>query len=158
MTQKPDDGLRAIIRQHMPTHQGCPVQWVTIETGMTQGGVPDMHGTCRSHATWVECKATDAWKFTIRDLQVGFARVNWACGGRLFYAVRRRPLRAQEYGQDQLWVISGKYLDHLLQYGLRNAHAYEVDGSGVARGAHLLGRAGPASWDWERFGNLLFGG
>lgn len=156
MNQKPDDGLRAVIRQHLPAHRGRPVQWVTIETGMTQGGVPDMIGTC-GRMVWVECKATDAWKFAIRDLQIGFARTSRVCGGPLFYAVRRRPLRREEYGQDQLWLISAKHLDHVLEYGLRSAKSYEADADRTTRYAHRLGTGGPSTWDWQRFGDILFG-
>lgn len=157
MSQKPDDGLRAVIRQHLPTHRGRPVQWVTIETGMTQGGVPDMIGTCWGRTVWVECKATDAWKFAVRDLQVGFARANQVCLGRLVYAVRRRPLRREEYGQDQLWVVSGRHLDRVLRSGLRSEKSDDDDTHGEARWAHRLGTAGPASWDWDRFGVIVFG-
>lgn len=157
MTQRPDDGLRAVIRERMPTHRGRPVQWVTIETGMTQGGVPDMHGTCGGNMVWVECKATDAWMFRIRDLQIGFARTSQLCGGRLFYAVRRSPTRRQEQDQDQLWLVSAKHLDHLLRYGLRSAASEDRDTHNHMRRAHLLGTGGPASWDWDHFGRLLFG-
>lgn len=145
MNQRPDDGLRALLRQNLSVWRGSPVHWVTIETGLTQGGVPDLHGTCRGAATWVECKSTDAWAVSVRTLQVGFARTQHRCGGRLCFVTRRRPSAANSRGEDEVWWCPGEEIQSFCTLGLRSP------------GARLLGVGGPSCWDWDRLGLAIFG-
>lgn len=133
------------MRAHLSSWRGSPVHWVSIETGLTQAGVPDLHGTCRGASTWVECKSADAWALGIGTMQIGFARAEIACGGRVVYITRRRPTAAKRRGEDSLWLCDGAEVRALSVLGLRCPAAVR------------LGDGGPEGWDWDILGIRLFG-
>lgn len=155
--QRPDDGLRAIIRK-------CLVgpHWTTIETGTVQGGVPDLNGLFASGfirdglrtpklldaaEVWVECKATSGWAVTFRPLQVGWLTTRVRYGGRAFVAVRRHGGGGKRTPPfDELWLVDGAYAGDLAVHGLREMN---MDG--------LLGRwqGGEGKWDWKQFERAL---
>lgn len=131
--RSPDDGLRALLRSHLPM-----VQWTTIETGGTQSGVPDLEGFCRGAQFWVECKATRASALRFKPAQVGWHLRRAREGGTSFVAVRRRcnsgPHRE---ARDELHIYSGVLVQELVQEGL------------VATGALGKWAGGAGRWDWD---------
>jgi hypothetical protein len=138
--RRPDDGLRAVVRAHLPM-----VQWTTVETGATQGGVPDLEGCYRGAQAWVECKATSGWavKFSSPE-QVGWHLRRAREGGVSWVLVRRRHAGGPRRGPpvDQLWVVRGGEVGVLARNGLQGA-------------GQCLGDGGPSRWDWDLVLRLL---
>jgi hypothetical protein len=125
-----DGELRRLFRRHLPTFD-----FVSIETGLTAAGVPDLN-FCRDGVEgWIECKRSDAWRVRIEAAQVGWAERRLIHGGRVFAAVRRR--------REELWLYSGWALRPLLSQRLD-----EVTPLGWWAG-------GPGRWDWEEVSVLL---
>jgi hypothetical protein len=133
-----DDGLRGIIRAHLPR-----AHCVTIETGLTEPGVPDLNVCLRPEGAdvWIECKATDGWKPAVRPPQAGWMLARWAAGGRCAFAVRRRAAAGPRRGAavDELWLIAGCAARELKRAGLG-----ELPLSSIL----LVERGGPSAWNW----------
>jgi hypothetical protein len=125
-----DGGLRSLFRKHLPQ-----VDWLSVETAMTEGGVPDANGCVDGKEFWVEFKATRAWAVRVRPAQVGWIERRLRHGGRVFVAVRRQHAS----GSDELWLIQGGAVRGLRDYGLR-----------CAFGAMKFGTwdGGPTAWNW----------
>lgn len=147
--QKPDDGLRAIIRRSIAAH------WTTIETGAVQGGVPDLNGLLPFGVNlrppvevWLECKSTDAWAVTFRPLQVGWLTTRVRMGGRAFVAVRRRHGGGPRRGppSDELWLVDGAYAADLQVRGLQDMALAGVLG---------MWHGGETGWNWPQFEAIL---
>ncbi len=143
--RSPDDGLRALIRTHLPA-----AHWTTVESGALSPGTPDLEGCLDGVVSWVECKATSGWRVHLRPAQVGWHTRRARAGGRSFVAVRRRAAAGPRRGAavDELWVLVGRAAPLLLDAGI-NAPSLEP---------LLLGRTvgGPARWDWPRVAGWLF--
>lgn len=139
----PDDGLRALLRGRLP-HVG---QWVTIETGLVEQGVPDSNVIARlsGRETWIECKATDAWAVTLRPAQIGWIFTRARYGGNVIIAVRRRSRKPRKRvaPYDELRVVDGQYVRELSTEGLRGVPQMLVTGGG------------PGRWDWKKLEEIL---
>jgi hypothetical protein len=136
-----DDGLRRLFRQHL-----VGVHWASIETGITEPGVPDLNGCSQGVEFWVECKATSGWTVTLRPEQIGWLDRRTRAGGRTFVAVRRHcSAGAHRSMADEIWLYPGHVARRLELLGLKGLRPY----------AHFTG--GPANWDWERLGIILLG-
>lgn len=120
-----DGGLRKIFRKKLPF-----VHWTTIETGIIERGVPDMHGTWKGSSFWIENKRARGLEISLRPSQIGWLVRNARNGGRAFIAVRKK---------DTLWLFHGAHARTLARRGLRR----------VPKGA-LAGHwpGGPAGWPW----------
>ena len=121
-----DGGLRRLFRKHLPE-----VHWTTVETGLAESGVPDLHGMFFGCGFWIECKLARGWEVGLRPMQIGWIMRHERSGGHVVVAVRKR---------DELFLVRGAYADQARELGLR----------GLPRGA-LLGQwsGGPASWPWQ---------
>ncbi len=136
MSSKPDGGLRAEIRSRVKGPQ-----WVSIETGLTEQGVPDMNCAYRGHETWIECKRTKASAIKFQPNQLGWIMTRIRQGGRCLVAVRHlRKTSARLLPADSLYVYDGRVVIQLQQSGLA-----------VQDGLLMLSHGGPGAWDWERF-------
>jgi hypothetical protein len=143
MAGKPDAGLRAIIRQHL-RHIG---QWVSIETGLTEQGVPDTNVITRAagggRECWIECKRAEAWAVKFKPAQVGWLYTRWRYGGNAFVFTRRLPPPKRQLQFDDLYITSAEHVRELSQHGLQ-------------RVPHLLiAEGGPGQWPWEEIEGVL---
>jgi len=131
-----DGGLRRLFRARLPG------DWSSVETGMSEPGVPDSNFCIGGVEGWVEYKLVSGW--AIRRTRTLPAQVGWHLrrarnGGRTFVAVRRAPSSA-----DELWLFPGAQFRLLAAGGLRG-------------GADVLyrGIGGPARWDWREVKKVL---
>lgn len=137
--RKADDGLRAIIRAHLPM-----VHWSTIETGSTQSGVPDLEGCINGTQFWLECKHTNAYALRMGEFQVGWHARRWREGGVSFIAVRQHRLPGpRTTARDSLYLYPGSAVLELQSCGLRSPST--------------LGHweCGPSHWDWGAVQKIL---
>ena len=125
-----DGELRKIFRKHL---HGFDL--LAVETGGTSSGVPD-HNYCKSGVEgWIEMKAADHWRCTIRPMQIGWTERRLAHGGRVFCAVRR--------ASTELWFYHGSMLRRLASERLDVVPILGVWVNGAAQ------------WDWERIEEIL---
>jgi hypothetical protein len=139
-----DAGLRGVLRSHLG-HIG---QWVTIETGGTEGGVPDSNVFIKKTVhlpgrdVWIECKATTAFAVKFKPAQVGWLFTRWRLGGVAFIATRRMN-ETRQGATDELYVTSAEHVMQLSRYGLTSV-------------PHLLvASGGPGQWPWVKVENVL---
>ncbi len=141
-----DGGLRSLFRKNL-----LAVDWLSVETAATEGGVPDSNGCLGGAEFWVEHKSTDGWTPAVCPAQVGWALRRARHGGRVFFAVRRVHPGGRHRGPavDELWLVAGAAARELKSRGLR----------GLPRGA-VLGHwhDGPSRWDWGAILRVLVGG
>ena len=126
---KSDGGLRAEFRARLRSLG----HWVSIETGASEQGVPDLN-CCVSGGRefWIECKLTTGWTCPLRPAQVGWIMTRIRKGGRVFVATRRKS----KSGADELWLHDGSAAPDLKQNGLRSGSPLE------------MWEGGPGRWDW----------
>src|SRR5215475_5876721 len=119
-----DGNLRAMFRANLPDFD-----WLSVETHGTSRGVPDSNYCVDGKEGWIELKACDGWRVSIRPEQAAWAELRLRKGGRVFLAVRR--------AKKELWLFSGAAMRLLIDARL-DATA-------------PLGRweGGPRSWDWR---------
>jgi hypothetical protein len=138
VSSKTDGGLRGIIRTHLPWWQ-----WNSIETGMTEQGVPDMEGAHKGHVIWIENKKSDAWAVQVEIAQIGWHLRRAAEGGKSFIAVRR--MNTTKVGSvDELWLMRGDEIRNLNKHGLQGV------GSRI-----VFDDFGPEKWDWKTIDKYL---
>lgn len=128
---------RAIIRSH----------WTTIETGDTQGGVPDSHVTLDHTMVFVEFKRTTGNTVKFRPLQAGWHLSCAHYGGRSLIAVRREYAGTRILPPaDELYIVAGAAIERLRDDGL----------AGLAQG-DIRGKwsGGPSGWDWSEVRGIL---
>lgn len=115
------------------------VQWTSVETGLTQAGVPDSEGAYRGAQWWIECKATSGWAVGLEVFQIGWHLRRAREGGTSFVAVRRATTAGPRRGAavDELWLFRGSDVAELKNKGLRG-------------GSQALGKwsGGPSRWNW----------
>lgn len=142
----PDDGLRALFRQHLRR-----VHWTTVESGALAPGTPDSEGCLRGVVTWVEYKATDGWRVSLRPEQVGWHLRRARAGGRSVVVVRRRHPGGPRRGPavDELWVFRGR--------AVRMLDEERIDFPALYDDLLLRCSGGPAAWDWDVVERQLFG-
>lgn len=143
---KSDGGLRALIRERLRPMG----HWISIETGGTDQGVPDMNVCAEGGVeTWIECKFTDGYAVTVRPQQVGWALARTRRGGRVLFAVRRRCAAGpRREAADELWIVRGHLARELSEGGLRWAETI------IGRGA-VSWSGGPAKWSWPALSAML---
>jgi len=127
-----DGALRITFRQKLPT-----AMWVSVETGLTEGGVPDAHYLFPCGiAGWIESKKTAANAVKFRTLQIAWLSRYWRLGGRCFIAVRQTK-------RDELYLFRGADVIAVRDHGLV--------------GAEPLGmwQGGKAKWDWVAVREIL---
>ncbi len=130
-----DGGLKDIFRLHLPHFDFQP-----IEMFLLAAGVPDLNFCAEGIDGWIELKMTKAWAVTVRPAQVGWIERRLRHGGRVFIAVRRFRIDA-----DELWIYPGADARRLADGGLR-----AVDPIGCCGG-------GPSVWNWLGIESLLLG-
>jgi hypothetical protein len=136
-----DGGLRALFRAHLPAFH-----IVTIETGGTGRGIPDLEYCYQGKTGWIECKSTAGFAVDLRPEQVAWLSRRARAGGRAFVAVRRRHGGGPRKGSpaDELYIIPGSRAAELKAHGLNHRLL------GDCYGAH-----GPARWSWDAVAKLL---
>jgi hypothetical protein len=134
-----DGGLRAIFRKYLPK-----VHIVTIESGFTEQGIPDLN-FCRNRVEgWVECKKTSGWTVNLRPEQIGWLLRRRRCGGNCYVAVRRMVKETKRLtAADELWLFDGAYAAELKAHGLRGVKPL------------LQSPNGPSRWDWDAVAKVL---
>lgn len=152
---KADDGLRRILRDHLPQFH-----WQSIESGLVEAGIPDANYCGDGSEGWIECKRARHWEIDLRPEQVAWLTRRARHGGRVLVAVRRRPVAGPRTEKaDELWLLRGAFAREMLDYGLRGFVPLGMEGRwGPWRGnGALLGRwqGGPARWDWPAIGRVL---
>jgi len=131
-----DGGLRKTFRSRLPM-----VHWTTIETGIVERGVPDMHGTWKGSSFWIENKRARGLEISLRPAQIGWLVRNARSGGKAFVAVRKK---------DVLWIFRGRDARMLAREGLAGA------GAGLP-GAGWQWAGGPGQWPWPAILRILAG-
>jgi hypothetical protein len=130
-----DGDLRSIFRKHLPR-----ADWLSVETGLTEQGVPDMNGCLGGVEFWLENKTTHGWTVPLRPAQVGWIQRRCRSGGRVFIAVRRTvPPGKRTLAADELWLIHGAYATIAKADGLRGLPEGSVAG---------VWKNGPERWCW----------
>jgi hypothetical protein len=117
-----DGGLRRLFRKHLPF-----VQWTTIESRLTQSGIPDIHGCYDGVDFWVEMKVARGWKVRMRPFQIGWLHRRAKAGGLCWIAVRKGKA---------LHLIAGAKAGALAQTDLLECPGVMWDG-------------GPRNWKWN---------
>jgi hypothetical protein len=145
---KSDGGLRAEFRKHL----AAMGHWCSIETGATEGGVPDLNVCSRAPTggdgteNWIECKfIRRGWAVKMRAEQVGWHLSRGRRGGRTWIAVRRKVAEGPRTGPsvDDLYLVAGAYARTLRADGLQlTPHAGQWSG-------------GPGTWNWDAIRHLL---
>ena len=128
-----DGDLRGLFRKNLPA-----VHWLSVETGSTEAGVPDMNGCFGGKEFWLEMKKCTSNRVGVSPAQVGWHLRRHRAGGISYIAVRRSR-------GDTLFLIPGIHVLALKEGGL-----------GAAR---ILGswEGGPSRWDWLEVLYLLTG-
>lgn len=127
-----DGGLRALFRKHITVG----VQWTSIESSVTGGGIPDSEYCFEGGISgWVEHKKADHWavpSLKARPLQIAWIARRARLGGRVWIAVRR--------AQDELWLVHGRGVAELAQDGLKRLPDNLIAYRGVG---------GERRWNWD---------
>lgn len=134
-----DGGLRKLFRIHLPTFH-----WVSVETGLTEQGVPDSNYCVDGIEGWVEYKLSITNKVWLKPEQIGWHERRARAGGRTFIAVRFNHLGGPRKGQpkDCLFIYAG-------------AAVRSVAVSGLTVPSLARWENGPARWDWAAIGKVL---
>lgn len=129
-----DGDLRRVFRKHL-----AGVDFQAVETGATSSGVPDLNYAIEGGIEgWVEMKACDHWRVSIRPMQVGWCERRLRFNPRVFCAVRR--------GRTELWFYHGSAMRKL-----KDERLDMVVPMGVWEG-------GPTRWGWNDIRLWLAGG
>jgi hypothetical protein len=132
MTIERDGGLRSIFRQHLPA-----AQWSSIETGATQGGVPDSEYCFPGgRQGWIEFKRIKAksWRVVLQPAQIAWISRRVRLGGVVLIAAKK---------DDTLYLMHGAHVHRLHDDGLQGAR-WAQSWSG-----------GPRSWPWGYIARCL---
>jgi hypothetical protein len=142
MRARPDAGLRADIRARL----GRIGKWDSIETGGTEGGVPDMHVMVRGGPeVWIECKSTSGSAVVFRPGQVGWLFTHWRYGGTAYIFTRRVTNRVRMENVDELHVHSAQFARELSVHGLLAVPAMATWSGGIGQ------------WNWSSIEALIRG-
>jgi Holliday junction resolvase len=129
---KSDGDLRRLFRKNLPE-----VFWTSIESRLTQQGIPDLHGICKGKSFWIENKKARGNIVRFQPMQIGWLKRYARCGGACFVAVRAK---------NALWLLPGGSVEVIAVKGL-TAMPKQT----------LLGSNGPKAWPWPRILELLQG-
>jgi hypothetical protein len=125
-----DGGLRKIFRANL-----WGFDLLSVETGGTTSGVPDLNFAKDGVEGWIENKACWHWRVNIRPMQIGWCERRLRHNSRVFCAVRRAG--------DELFLYHASMLRRLARERLD-----EVEPLGHWEG-------GAARWDWDIIMSLL---
>ncbi len=139
---KIDGGLRSLFRANLPKFH-----WVSVESGATGSGIPDMNYCCDGDEGWIEMKQTPGHRVPLRPEQVGWIARRVRAGGRVWIAVRQRaPKGPRREARDALWLIPGADAKVALLEGLTGRHA-DLEWP--------CWEGGPAAWRWDHIAAQL---
>lgn len=137
-----DGGLRPLFRQRLPE-----MDWCTIESGLTGGGIPDSNCCFQGVEFWVEFKRTTGWAVSLRPLQVAWHSRRARAGGRSWIAVRREVLPGpRSTAADELWLVRGAEVVALKRLTLKKIPRAAIGGQWAG---------GPAGWVWGEIAQAL---
>jgi hypothetical protein len=136
-----DGDLRAIFRRRLPSFD-----WLSIETALTEAGVPDSNFCCNGVEGFIEHKRTMGWTVPLRPAQVGWILRRTRAGGRVFIAVRRMSVSRRP--ADELWLIHGWAAKEAKAGGLKKLPRLSLIG---------CWEGGPGAWPWDRVAAALTG-
>lgn len=125
-----DGELRKIYRKHL-----TGFDLLAVETGGTTGGVPDTNYARNGIEGWIENKACDHWRVTIRPMQIGWCERRLRHNPHVFCGVRRAGTEFWLYHASMMRRLQSERLDTIPCLG------------------HWTG--GAAKWDWDRIGQIL---
>ncbi|SRR5260221_8181438 len=126
-----DGSLRVEFRKHLRD-----AQWTSIETGLTEGGVPDSEYMFKGGiGGWIEFKKTATNAVGLRPLQIAWLSRRARLGGRCFVAVLHK--------KDTLFLFHGKHVAALKSDGICGTEALGVWTGGIAK------------WDWDMIRKIL---
>lgn len=128
-----DGGLRPLFKKRLPRFF-----WLSVETPISGGGVPDHHWCFEGIAGWNEYKKANGWKIKFRLEQPAWHEAYARHGGRSFVIVRRTVRTL-----DDLYVFRGTSARALAEGGI------------LAADALLHQEGGPARWDWDAIRAVL---
>ena len=130
-----DGRLRQILREFLPE-----MDWTSVETGGTAGGVPDCNFCFAGSEGWIECKlVTRGWKVSVRPSQVGWISRRCRHGGRVFLLTRRTV-----GDRDDLHVLDGRLI---LDFSNANFSLQKF--------IMPTYRGGPREWPWQHLRKML---
>jgi hypothetical protein len=136
-----DGELRKQFRAHLPA-----VHWSSIESGLTEPGVPDLNGCYDGVDFWVENKKTKAWAVQVQPVQIGWHLRHAKEGGRTFFAIRRMAkVGPRKVAADDLYIVYGRHVRRLSEEGLQRCPII----------ASFSG--GPARWNWPIIVSIFTG-
>lgn len=136
-----DGGLRKLFRQNLPTFH-----WVSVETGLTEQGVPDSNYCVDGIEGWVEFKLSTTNKVHLRSEQIGWLERRSRAGGHTFIAIRFRHGGGPRKGVaiDQLSIYAGAVARSVALRGLAVPPLVRFEG-------------GPSRWNWATVEKTLKG-
>lgn len=132
-----DGGLRLIFRTNLPL-----IHWTSIESGLTESGIPDAEGCLHGNEFWNEYKQTNGWKIAknrTTTFQIAWHERRARSGGRSFISVRRNSTA------DELWMFFGKDVRAVYTGGL------------LATPPIGNWEGGPSKWPWDKIRTILVG-
>ena len=121
-----DGELRKIFRKHL-----TGFDLLAVETGGTSGGVPDMNYARAGVEGWIEMKAADHWRVTIRPMQIGWCERRLRHNPRVFCAVRRAGTELWLFHASQMRYLQTERLDSIPHLGMWTGGAARWDWSVV---------------------------
>jgi penicillin-binding protein-related factor A (putative recombinase) len=126
-----DGELRKSFRKYLKQ-----VAWSSVESGMTEPGIPDVFGIYKGASFWVETKKIDSgWRPVVRPAQVAWHERHFRAGGKSFFAIRK-------LSDDMLYIVPGSAARDLKDDGIMAAKATSFSG-------------GVSGWDWISILNLF---
>jgi hypothetical protein len=136
-----DGGLRKIFRSNLPEFH-----WVSVETGLTEQGIPDSNFCVEGREGWLEYKETATNRVGLRPEQIGWLERRSRAGGLTFIAVRFRHGGGPRKGVpvDSLYIYPGAAARSVALLGLRSNSLLAAFHGG-----------GPSRWPWDTIRNLL---
>lgn len=123
MSAVTDGNLRKLFRKHLPE-----VFWTSIESRLTQQGIPDLHGVHESKTFWIENKKARGNTVRFQPFQLGWLHRYHRAGGACFIAIRQDA---------SLWLAPGSM-----------AGALAAQGVACLPARACLGAGGPSGWRW----------
>lgn len=133
-----DGGLRQIFREHL-----TDFDWVSIESGITGGGIPDSNYCSFGIEGWLEFKLATGYAISLRPEQIGWIARRCRYGGRVHVAVRQKAnVGPRREARDALFLIPGRDVILAKTNGLKDA-------------PWPVWHHGPSRWDWQAIAQIL---
>lgn len=130
-----DGGLRKIYRQYLPH-----VHWTSIESAMTQVGIPDTNYCYKGNEGWIENKYVKKGdRVLMQPGQPGWIEQRARVGGKVFIGVRWSC-------EDSFCLLTPHAARQLMTTGL---------GMLPDKYWHGCWHGGPAKWQWQKIAEIL---